>query len=66
NVATGVSDGTSTEIKTRNNSTIKEGMKVVAGIASPSSTVATATTGSSASPFTPSGGQQRPGPRGGI
>ncbi len=65
-VATGVSDGTSTEIKTRNNSTIKEGMKVVAGIASPSSTVATATTGSSASPFTPSSGQQRPGTRGGI
>lgn len=65
-VATGVSDGTSTEIKTRNSSTIKEGTKVVAGIASPSSTVATATTGSSASPFTPSGGQQRPGTRGGI
>jgi HlyD family secretion protein len=66
-VATGVSDGTSTEIKTRNNSTIKEGTKVVAGIASPSTaTAATATTGSSASPFTPSGGQQRPGNRGGF
>jgi HlyD family secretion protein len=66
-VATGVSDGTSTEIRTRNNSAIKEGTKVVAGIASPSSTVATATTGSSASPFTPSsGGQQRPGTRGGF
>jgi HlyD family secretion protein len=65
-VATGVSDGTSTEIKTRNNSTIKEGTKVVAGIAAPSTATATATTGSSASPFTPSGGQQRPGNRGGI
>jgi HlyD family secretion protein len=65
-VATGVSDGTSTEIKTRGNSFIKEGTNVVAGIASPSSTVATATTGSSASPFTPSGGQQRPGNRGGF
>ncbi|HXA19247.1 MAG TPA: efflux RND transporter periplasmic adaptor subunit [Thermoanaerobaculia bacterium] len=70
-VATGVSDGTSTEIRTRNNSTInsaiREGTKVVAGIASPSTaTAATATTGSSASPFTPSGGQQRPGTRGGF
>jgi HlyD family secretion protein len=67
-VATGVSDGTSTEIKTRNDSAIKEGTKVVAGIATPSTaTAATATTGSSASPFTPSGGQQqRPGSRGGI
>jgi HlyD family secretion protein len=67
NVATGVSDGTSTEIKTRGDSVIKEGMNVVAGIAAPSTaTAATATTGSSASPFTPSGGQQRPGSRGGI
>jgi len=69
-VATGVSDGTSTEIRTRNdsaiNSAIREGTKVVAGIASPSTTVATATTGSSASPFTTSGGQQRPGNRGGF
>jgi HlyD family secretion protein len=70
-VATGVSDGTSTEIRTRNNSAInsaiKEGTKVVAGIASPSATVATATTGSSASPFNASsGGQQRPGTRGGF
>jgi HlyD family secretion protein len=66
-VATGVSDGTSTEIRTRNNSLIKEGTKVVAGIASPSTVVAaTATTGSSASPFTQSGGQQRSGNRGGI
>ncbi len=67
NVATGVSDGTSTEIKTRGDSVIKEGTNVVAGIAAPSTaTAATATTGSSASPFTPSGGQQRPGSRGGI
>jgi HlyD family secretion protein len=66
-VATGVSDGTSTEIKTRGNSVIKEGTKVVAGIASPTTAVAaTATTGSSASPFTQSGGQQRGGGRGGI
>lgn len=67
NVATGVSDGTSTEIRTRGDSMIKEGTNVVAGIAAPSTaTAATATTGSSASPFTPSGGQQRPGSRGGI
>ncbi len=67
NVATGVSDGTSTEIKTRGDSVIKEGTNVVAGIAAPSTaTAATATTGSSASPFTPSGGQQRPGSRVGI
>jgi HlyD family secretion protein len=66
-VATGVSDGTTTEIKTRNNSVIKEGTKVVAGIASPTTAVAaTATTGSSASPFTQSSGQQRGGNRGGI
>jgi len=66
-VATGVSDGTSTEIKTRGNSVIKEGTKVVAGIASPTAAVAaTATAGSSASPFTQSGGQQRGGNRGGI
>ena len=67
-VATGVSDGTTTEIKTRNNSVIKEGTKVVAGIASPTTAVAaTATTGSSSSPFGQSGGQQqRGGNRGGI
>lgn len=66
-VATGVSDGTSTEIKTRGESAIKQGTKVVAGITSPSATTAaTATTGSSASPFTPSSGQQRGGGRGGI
>lgn len=62
-VATGVSDGTTTEIRTRDNSVIKEGTKVVASIASPTTAVAaTATTGSSASPFAQSGGQQqRPG-----
>jgi HlyD family secretion protein len=62
-VATGVTDGTSTEIRVRENSAIKAGMKVVAGISSP--TTATASTSSTAAPF---GAQQRPagGQRGGF
>lgn len=58
-VATGVTDGASTEIRVRENSAIKAGMKVVAGIASP--TTATASTSSTGTPFAPGGAQQRPG-----
>ncbi|MGH9421486.1 MAG: efflux RND transporter periplasmic adaptor subunit [Thermoanaerobaculia bacterium] len=61
-VSTGVSDGTTTEIRTRNNSPIREGTKVVAGIASTTTATASTSTTSTASPFGQSGGgQQRPG-----
>jgi len=65
-VATGVSDGTSTEIKTRGTSAIKEGTKVVAGITSASTTTAAASTTTSATPFGQSSTQQRPAGRGGF
>jgi HlyD family secretion protein len=65
-VATGVSDGTSTEIKTRGNSAIKEGTKVVAGITSASATTTAASTTTSATPFGQSSTQQRPAGRGGF
>jgi HlyD family secretion protein len=66
-VATGVSDGTTTEVRTRGDSPIKEGTKVVAGIASPSTATASTSTAPSANPFGQSGGgQQRGGARGGI
>jgi HlyD family secretion protein len=68
-VMLGVSDGTSTEIRMRNATDIKEGSKVVAGIASPSSTTTTASAAksSSSTPFgqSNSGGGQRGG-RGGF
>jgi len=62
-VMLGVSDGASTEIRMRNNAEIKEGSKVVAGIASATTTTASSTT--SSSPFNNGGGQQRGG-RGGF
>lgn len=66
-VATGVSDGTTTEVRTRGDSPIKEGTKVVAGIASPSTVTASTSTAPSTNPFGQSGGgQQRGGTRGGI
>jgi HlyD family secretion protein len=65
-VATGVTDGTSTEIKTRGTSAIKEGTKVVAGITSTSTTTAAASTSTSATPFGQSSTQQRPAGRGGF
>jgi HlyD family secretion protein len=65
-VATGVSDGTSTEIKTRGNSAIKEGTKVVAGITSTSTATAAASTTTSATPFGQGSTQQRPAGRGGF
>ena len=71
-VMLGVSDGASTEIRTRKTSDIKEGMKIVAGIAAPSSTATTSASKSStsATPFgqANSGGgqQQRGGGRGGF
>jgi HlyD family secretion protein len=65
-VATGVTDGTSTEIKTRGTSAIKEGTKVVAGITSTSTTTAAASTTTSATPFGQSSTQQRPAGRGGF
>jgi HlyD family secretion protein len=66
-VATGLSDGTSTEIRTRTDSPIKEGTKLVAGIAAPSTvTAATTTTTAASSPFGQSSTQQRPAGRGGF
>jgi hypothetical protein len=62
-----VTDGTTTEIKTREGSPIVAGMNVIAGIASPTATASTTTSGSN--PFGQSGSQQRGGgggPRGGF
>jgi HlyD family secretion protein len=59
-VTVGVSDGATTEIKARKDSSIKEGMEVVAGIAAPSTATASTTT-TAAAPFGQSGGQQRQG-----
>jgi HlyD family secretion protein len=61
-VMLGVNDGTSTEIRMRNGGDIKEGSKVIAGIAAPNSTqTASAAKTSSASPF----GQGNSGGNGG-
>jgi HlyD family secretion protein len=67
-VMLGVNDGASTEIRMRDNSAIKEGSKVIAGIAAPGAPTKTASTTSSASPFgqQQGGGQQRGGGRGGF
>ena len=67
-VMLGVNDGASTEIRMRDNSTVKQGSKVIAGIAAPGATPKTASTTSSASPFGQQGGgqQQRGGGRGGF
>ncbi|HSY50054.1 MAG TPA: efflux RND transporter periplasmic adaptor subunit [Thermoanaerobaculia bacterium] len=65
-VATGVTDGTSTEIKTKGTSAIKEGTRVVAGITSASTPAAAASTTTSATPFGQSSAPQRPAGRGGF
>ena len=64
-VMLGVNDGASTEIRTRKTSDVKEGMKVIAGIAS-TSTTASATTTSTPFSSTSGGSQQRGGGRGGF
>jgi HlyD family secretion protein len=66
-VKTGINDGSTTEITGK---TIKEGMKVIAGTISPTTTTAaTATTSTAGSPFQSGqqqGGAQRGGGRGGF
>ncbi|MCU1246535.1 MAG: putative macrolide-specific efflux protein, partial [Acidobacteria bacterium] len=66
-VSVGVSDGAVTEIKARKDSTIKEGMEVVAGIAAPSTATASTTT-TAAAPFGQSNNnqQRQGGGRGGF
>ena len=64
-VKTGINDGSTTEITGK---TIKEGMKVIAGTATPTATTAQTTT-TAASPFQggqQQGGGQRGGGRGGV
>jgi len=66
-VMLGVNDGSSTEIRMRDNSAVKEGSKVVAGIAAPNSTqTASASKSSSASPFGQSSTAGGGGRRGGF